>query len=131
MFADSPHREVCFRLEAWRASNDPFRDLPDRLKPFPEDRPAWWRDNIRTLQALITPIPGAAGLLLAELSREAGDFAGCLRQITACTTDAMHDGVVDDPGIIRDKEGTFVDLGLSDVIHKLAVDMNPFVQAVP
>jgi hypothetical protein len=79
----SIEEEVAFRLEAWRGSNDPIRDLPDHRKPLPEARPPWWRENLRALQQFLDPEDDKQALLLGEIERELGSYSDCLLRISA------------------------------------------------
>jgi hypothetical protein len=79
---DSTELESTFRLESWRSSNDPFRNLPDNRKPLPEDRPEWWRDNLCALRLLLDPSSDEDALCLAEIDRELGAYSECLDRVT-------------------------------------------------
>lgn len=123
--ASSPTEETLLRLEAWRCRNDSYRDLRDRRKPSPSEQPAWWRENMRRLEQLLQPHCHFEAVLLAEVSRELGDFAKCLARLAGLHT--CNDGA---EGIIR--EGELVMLNDTIMtIGRLVSDANPFVQPVP
>lgn len=117
--AASPEEEVELRLEAWRRSNDSYRDLPDRRKPPPHEQPTWWRENIRRLQELLPDDRDGNGVWRAELSREQGEFAECLEQIAALKRNQQA----------TDVKFLTVDISLIDAIEILAFNGNAFVQA--
>jgi hypothetical protein len=116
-----------FRLKAWRSRNDEFRDLPDRRKPLPSEQPLWWRENLENLQRLIPPNMGENGALLAEIARELGSFAECVRQIdTLMAANHWPTG----GGVVFVDPDESCDPGLLVRIRDLALQENPFVQRV-
>ena len=70
--------EQSLRLEAWRMSNDRFRNRFDCLKPKPDSRPTWWHDNMQALSRLLRPDDPEDILALIEVHRELGEFETCI-----------------------------------------------------
>jgi hypothetical protein len=109
---ETAEEEAAFRLEAWRAGNDPIRDLPDAKKPLPEAQPAWWRENLRALRGLLDPQDDGQALLIAEADRELGAFQDCLLRLSG------REASTEEPELLA-------------AIKHFAERNNPFVQRVP
>lgn len=86
--AQTREKETYIRQRLWWALNDSVRDTPEKPADFLSDER--WKKNAKALLALLDDKSIENKLMIAELHRNLGDFAECIRVLHSIDDEKLN-----------------------------------------